>query len=79
MSKSQPSAEAKKSKAIDGILVRTVPGVKRFRRAGYAFSAAPVGFALSALTEKQLQALEDEPNLITERVTFSADDNFISE
>ncbi len=65
------SAPADQGEDIEGIWVRTVPGVRRFRRAGMAFNDAGTGIALEALTDEQLAALEAEPNLIVERNTFS--------
>ncbi|WP_322521155.1 HI1506-related protein [Guyparkeria halophila] len=56
---------------VEAIWVRTVPGVRRFRRAGMAFNEAGTGVALEALTDEQLAALEAEPNLIVERNTFT--------
>lgn len=64
-------ATADQGEDIDGIWVRTVPGVRRFRRAGMAFNEAGTGIALEAITDEQLAALEAEPNLIVERNAFT--------
>ncbi|WP_126456726.1 hypothetical protein [Sulfuriflexus mobilis] len=63
----------KKESDIDGVWVKTKPGVKSFRRAGLAFNEVGYGIALDALTKEQLKALKDEKNLIVEHTTFITD------
>lgn len=54
---------------VDGVWIRSVP--ESFRRCGYRFTREGLGIALSALTDEQVQALQDEPNLVVEFCTFS--------
>lgn len=61
------------STTVEGIYVKTAPGVKTFRRAGMAFNEHGHGIALDALSKAQLKQLENESNLVVERVTFSDD------
>lgn len=63
-------------KETEGVYVKTVLGVKSFRRAGFEFNEQSMGFALDALSEEQLKALKEEPNLIVEHVTFNEGDAF---
>lgn len=53
---------------IEGVWVKSIPA--SFRRAGYRFTREGIGIALHALDEGQLEQLENEPDLIVERVTF---------
>lgn len=55
---------------IEGYYVRTAPGTKSFRRAGYAFNERGTGFAKGVLSEEQLKALKAEKRLIVEESTF---------
>lgn len=64
-------APAESREDIEGIFVKAVPGATGFRRAGFAFDETGYGIALGALSEEQLEAIENEPRLITERCTFT--------
>ncbi|MDH5786404.1 MAG: HI1506-related protein [Chromatiales bacterium] len=66
MAKNQP-------KEIEGIFV-TPKRKHSFRRAGFEFPAEGMGIALDALSKEQLKAIEEEPMLSVERVTFPADE-----
>lgn len=63
-----PSAPPKNEgpKTVDVLMVNTVRGVPTLRRAGFRFSREPLGIEVTALTEEQIQALEDEPKLEVE-------------
>lgn len=70
-----PAAAGKKGKGeIPGLFVRTRRGVQRFRRAGFAFGRDPIGIALDALTEDQIKALRNEPNLVVEEGAVLVDE-----
>ncbi|MGX9554697.1 HI1506-related protein, partial [Pseudomonas aeruginosa] len=58
--------------SVEGIFVRSYPPT--FRRAGFAFTSEGIGIALSALTEAQLKAIKDEPQLRVESCEFLPDD-----
>lgn len=58
--------------SVEGIFVRSYPPT--FRRAGFAFTSEGIGIALSALTEAQLKALKEEPQLRVESCEFLPDD-----
>src|SRR5690606_14657396 len=55
--------------SIEGLWIRSLPAT--FRRAGHQFNRRGHGIALEALTPEQIEALENEPNLVVERVTFT--------
>lgn len=75
--KAAPKKAAPKKSGIDGIFVKTKPGLASFRRAGFGFNREGSGIALDALSETQLELLEEEENIIVEYCTFSDDDTFI--
>lgn len=54
---------------IEGLWIRSLPAT--FRRAGHQFNRRGHGIALEVLTPEQIEALENEPNLVVERVTFT--------
>lgn len=54
---------------VEGLWVTAVPE-QGFRRCGFRFTREGVGIALSALTEAQIEQLENEPNLKVERGIF---------
>ncbi|UIO45611.1 HI1506-related protein [Pseudomonas aeruginosa] len=58
--------------SVEGIFVRSYPPT--FRRAGFAFTSEGIGIALSALTEAQLKAIKEEPQLRVESCEFLPDD-----
>ncbi|HBO0784615.1 hypothetical protein KUC85_00930 [Pseudomonas aeruginosa] len=58
--------------SVEGIFVRSYPPT--FRRAGFAFTSEGIGIALSALTEAQLRAIKEEPQLRVESCEFLPDD-----
>lgn len=64
----EETAKAQTGEHIEGIWVRSV--TPSFRRAGIGFNRAGFGIALTALTDEQLEAIENEPRLVVERVTF---------
>lgn len=64
----EAKAAQKSGNGIEGVWVRSV--TQSFRRAGFAFNRLGCGIALDALEDEQLAALEGEPNLVVERVTF---------
>ena len=70
---------ASRNEEIDGVFVRAAPGVGSFRRAGYRFDEAGMGFATGVFSEEELDALDEEKRLVVEFCTFTADDTFISE
>lgn len=70
--KLKPAAE----KVVDGLLIRTIPGCKRFCRAGYSFTEEPYGIALELLSEDQVNALRAEKMLIVEDAEFPLDGEF---
>lgn len=55
---------------IDGLWITAIPE-QGFRRCGFRFSREGFAIALSALTEQQIEQLENEPNLKVERGVFS--------
>ena len=61
------------SEDVEGLFIRSV-SPQGFRRAGMRFTPEGHGIALSALTEAQIQALLDDPDLIVEPSTFSDSD-----
>lgn len=54
------------TECVEALFVKTIPGVKSFRRAGFSFNSAGYGIALDALTEEQITAIKGEKNLISE-------------
>lgn len=58
--------------SVEGIFVCSYPPT--FRRAGFAFTSEGIGIALSALTEAQLMAIKEEPQLRVESCEFLPDD-----
>lgn len=58
---------------IEALFVRTARQYPR-RRAGFAFGPVPIGIALDALTEAQIQAIESDSFLVVERCFVSADE-----
>lgn len=54
---------------IEGLWIVAIPE-QGFRRCGYRFTREGFGIALSALTEQQIEQLENEPNLKVERGIF---------
>ncbi|MDH5185170.1 MAG: HI1506-related protein [Gammaproteobacteria bacterium] len=73
--KTEAEAEAK-TKEVDGVFVKCIRGKGSFRRAGFKFDETGFGIALDALSEEQLQALNDEPMLVVEecKVTITIKD-----
>lgn len=69
--KKDPDKTGKKEN--EGVFVRCVMPGKTFRRAGMVFNDQGHGIAKSALTDKQLKALEDESMLSVEHCTFKED------
>lgn len=68
--KAKPAAaQSREERDIEGLWIRSLPAT--FRRAGHQFNRRGHGIALDALTPEQIEALEDEPNLVVERVTFT--------
>lgn len=57
----KPAGDANK-----GIKVISRPST--FRRAGYTFTAEPTVIPLSDLSDEQLEQIESEPNLVSQRV-----------
>jgi len=55
---------------VDVIMVRSVP--VSIRRCGFRFSQEPYGIVISGLTDEQLERLENDPDLVTERGTIDA-------
>lgn len=55
---------------VEGLFIRSVPEAG-FRRCGMQFTPEGHGVALSALTQEQIEALLNEPNLRVEPGTFS--------
>lgn len=55
---------------IEGLWVVAIPE-SGFRRCGFRFTREGFGIALDALTAKQIEQLENEPNLKVERGIFS--------
>ncbi|MBZ9665441.1 hypothetical protein H3221_011845 [Pseudomonas sp. LMG 31766] len=55
---------------IEGLWVVAIPE-QGFRRCGFRFTREGFGIALDALTEEQIEQLENEPNLKVERGIFS--------
>ncbi|MDH5184886.1 MAG: HI1506-related protein [Gammaproteobacteria bacterium] len=64
------------TKEVDGVFVKCIRGKGSFRRAGFKFDETGFGIALDALSEEQLQALNDEPMLVVEecKVTITIKD-----
>ena len=50
-------------KTIQLLEVKTVQGVKRFRRGGYGFGETPVQIPLKDLTKEQIKVIKNEPHL----------------
>lgn len=65
----EPDTPAAGSDEVEGIWVRSVKA--SFRRCGMRFTREGFGIALDALKEGQLEILEQEPNLVVERMTFT--------
>ncbi len=55
---------------VEGLWITAIPE-QGFRRCGLRFTREGFGVALSALTEAQIEQLENEPNLKVERGLFS--------
>lgn len=55
---------------IEGYWVRAVPK-QGFRRAGISVPHEGLGFAVGVLTDEQLEALENEPNIVIQECTFT--------
>lgn len=70
-----PAAPAKKGEAKprDGLFVKSVP--VSIRRAGFRFDRDGMGIDLSLLTGEQLEILENDPDLVTERCQFPLDED----
>ena len=45
-----------------------------YRRAGFGFSRAGVGIALSALTDEQIEVIKADPHLVVEEGSVAAED-----
>lgn len=60
-----------KQKEVPALFVRSLH--EPYRRAGFAFSRAGIGIALSALSKEQIKALQEDPRLVVEECTFPAD------
>lgn len=59
-------AKAKAAASVPGL---RVTGPKQgFRRAGRSFGAEPVDIPLAELSDEEIAALEEEPNLVTTRI-----------
>jgi len=69
-------ANQTQAEEVSGLYVRTLPGLKSFRRAGYGFNEQGMGFADGVLSDELVEQLEEEPNLIVERVTFPVDADY---
>jgi len=67
--KDAPEAKAATEDEIEGIWVRSVK--TSFRRCGMRFTREGFGVAMEELEEGQLETLEQEPNLVVERMTFT--------
>lgn len=63
--------KAKKPAKATALFIRSV-SKQGFRRAGFAFTPDGFGIAVDALTEEQIKALRDEPNLIVEDAEIEA-------
>ena len=74
---SAPAAEDSSTELVQGVYVKTIPGLKSFRRAGFGFNEQGFGIALSALNDGQVELLESESKLVVERCTFETDDDYI--
>lgn len=59
---------------IDCLFIKTLPGIKSFRRAGFAFNEQGYGIAIDALTKKQITALSNEDNLLVEECAIPANE-----
>lgn len=64
----KPVAKSGEPNMQDGIFVRSMP--ETFRRAGFTFTREGVGLALTALTQEQLKAIEEEPLLNVQYMEF---------
>ena len=64
----KPVAKGGDPNMQDGIFVRSMP--ETFRRAGFTFTREGVSLALSALTQEQLKAIEEEPLLNVQYMEF---------
>lgn len=62
---------------IEVLMIRTVRGVARFRRAGFTFTREPIGIEVAALSVEQITALSQEKRL--EIVEGSIDSGEVSE
>lgn len=71
-------SKAAKTATVKGVHVKTRPGLKSFRRAGFGFNEQGSGIALSALSDEQLEALENETSLVVEPCSFEPGDDYIS-
>ena len=58
--------DAEPGEQIQILYVRTVRGVKSFRRAGFAFDETGMGLDRAMLTDEQVEALMNEPKLNVE-------------
>jgi len=72
-----PVKKTPKPKAVEGIHVKTIPGLKSFRRAGFGFNQEGISFTLDALSEEQLEALENEPHLVITHCTLELDKEYV--
>ena len=62
---------------IEVLMIRTVRGVARFRRAGFTFTREPIGIEVATLSVEQIKALSQEKRL--EIVEGSIDSGEVSE
>lgn len=70
----KPEKKAKEPELRDALFVTSIPA--SFRRCGFSFGRDGMGIALAldALTEAQIEALENEPQLRALRVQFPVDE-----
>lgn len=58
-----------KKKQTTAVLMISSKG-ESFRRCGFGFTREPIGIAMDALTEEQIETLRNEPNLIVQEGEF---------
>lgn len=61
--KATQAGKQEKPGEIEVLMIRTVRGVARFRRAGFTFTREPIGIEVAALSVEQIEALSQEKRL----------------